>query len=139
MSPVASCRLVRLVPFRAVLSGLRVVLCRPVPPKSAWFVCKKFAAKQAGRPTLPRPIRSRSTAPDDLCAGAPDARAASPCLAPCLAAICPQSEYGLALFERVAAFLRHAGKLIAGTILIDQDSQVSATVAVEVALSLGAD
>ena len=42
MSPVASCRLVRLVPFRAVLSGLRVVLCRPVPPKSAWFVCKRF-------------------------------------------------------------------------------------------------
>jgi hypothetical protein len=40
---VAWCRLVRLVPFRAVLSELRAAEVPPVPPKSAWFVCKWFA------------------------------------------------------------------------------------------------
>jgi len=55
MSPVASCRLVRLVSFRAVLSGLRAVLCRPVTPRSAWFVCKWFAPKQ-GNARANRPV-----------------------------------------------------------------------------------
>jgi hypothetical protein len=47
MSPVGSCRLVRLVPFRAVLLGLRAAEIRPVPPKPAWFVCKWFAPRLA--------------------------------------------------------------------------------------------
>src|ERR671918_892047 len=49
MRPAIPCRPVRLVPFRAVLSGLRAAEVRPMPPKSAWFVCKRFAPKQAKR------------------------------------------------------------------------------------------
>jgi hypothetical protein len=44
---VGSCRLFRLEPSRAVLSGVRAAELRPVPPKSAWFVCKWFAPRQA--------------------------------------------------------------------------------------------
>ena len=40
-----SCRPVRLVALRAVPSGVRVADVRPVPPKSAWFVCKWFCTK----------------------------------------------------------------------------------------------
>jgi transcriptional regulator with XRE-family HTH domain len=49
MSPVAPCRLFRLKPFPAVLFGVRAAELRPVPPSSAWFVCKWFAPRQAER------------------------------------------------------------------------------------------
>jgi hypothetical protein len=53
MSPVRSCRLFRLEPSPAVLFGVRAAELRPVPPSSAWFVCKWFAPKQAE--ALPKP------------------------------------------------------------------------------------
>jgi hypothetical protein len=52
MSPVGSCRLFRLEPSGAALFGLRAVLYRPVPPSSAWFVCKIVYTK-ASKPRAP--------------------------------------------------------------------------------------
>jgi hypothetical protein len=51
MRPVGSSRLFRLLPSCAALFGLRAAELRPVPPKSAWFVCKWFAPKQAKPPS----------------------------------------------------------------------------------------
>src|ERR687892_1318279 len=64
MRPAISCRPVRLVPFRASLSGLRAAEVRPVPPKSAWFGCKWFLhqgkqKKGRDRPVSARPEQSR--------------------------------------------------------------------------------